>query len=82
MDAAARFPQVEGVPKEGCACRFFQIESGTPVEYAVSVWGWLRVGENEDVRGFDAFFLNTGRGDVDDVAVRLYAPIEYPSKQR
>lgn len=69
MDAATRVAEVEGIPEEGCAGRFFEVGGGATEEDAVGVWiGGLGVGEDKDVSGLDAFFLDARGGDVHDFA--------------
>lgn len=53
-------PQIESIPKEWGACRFFEVDCGFAQEDFVPGGSErLRVWKDEDMRRFDALFLDT-----------------------
>lgn len=68
MNAAPRAAQIKGVPEEGRARRFFEIERRSSEEDAIAIRGGKR--QHEDVRRQDAFLLHAGRGYVDLIAAK------------
>ena len=63
VDTAPRAAQIKGVPEEGCARRFFEIERWPPEEDAIAIRRGK--GQHKDVRRLDAFLLHAGGGYVD-----------------
>jgi hypothetical protein len=63
VNAAPRAPQIKGVPEEGSARGFFEIERWPSKEDAIAIGGRKR--QYEYVRWQDAFFLHAGGGYVD-----------------
>lgn len=65
MNTASCIPLIERVPKQGCTRRFFQVRFWATEKDAIGVRGrgGLWIGQDEDVRGFNPFFLNTRWGN-------------------
>lgn len=70
MNTTPRVPLIERVPKQRRTRRFLEVLFRTTEKDAIGVWrrgGGLWEGQDEHVRGFDTFFLNARRCDVDFV---------------
>jgi len=72
MNTAPRLPQPERIPKQRTTSTLLEsLLSGYSEERPLGSRGGdgrLRVGENKDLRGGHAFFLDSGGGEVDYVA--------------
>jgi hypothetical protein len=61
MNTAPCIMDVEGIPKQRCAGRFLEVQSGTPEKYSIGMRRrcYLRIWKNEYVRGFNSLLLDT-----------------------
>ena len=73
MNAAPRITNVEGIPKERCAGRFFEVQSRTPEKYSIGMRRrcYLRIWKNEYVYRFNSLLLDARWGDIDLVAAQV-----------
>lgn len=73
MNTASCITNLEGIPKQRCAGRFFEVQSGTPEEYSVGMRRrcYLRIWKNKYVRRFNSLLLNAWWSDIDLVAAHV-----------
>ena len=70
VNTTPRVPLVERVPEQWRTRRLLEVLFRTTEKDPIGVWGrrGVWIGQYEHLSGFDAFFLNPGRGDVDFVS--------------